>query len=56
MNLLVELAQDEIREDEVRPREQFIPQVSDQALPAAQVLAEQQHDPTAVTTSPRFIP
>lgn len=56
MKLPTEKPERETRNEQVGPRDQFVPQVEDESLPASQVLREQLSSPKADDATPLFVP
>lgn len=52
----IEALEDGTREDQILPRDQFVPQVRDLALPAGQVLEEQTESLRYEDAAPIFVP
>ena len=56
MNPTIAVLADETRRDQILPRDQFVPQVPDLALPARQILEEQRQSLRSVDEAPTFVP
>jgi len=46
----------ETRNEQMGPRDQFVPQVEDESRPASQVLQEQLNRPNPENAAPLFVP
>ncbi len=56
MNVMIEPVEDELQDDHVPPREQYVAQVADNSIPAEQVLEDQRQRPVRETATLLFGP